>query len=99
MISKTNAFTDSNGGVHISLEDAQIAELVILINGHYKTAPPENEQAIANGLCRLLVGNRSVVVDILTTTPDSRPKARKVNGGTKKRKAPETTTTTPPAAG
>lgn len=36
-----------------------------------------------------IVAQGAKIADILTTTPTSKPKARKVNGGTKTRKAKE----------
>ena len=62
------------------IEDAQRAELVKLFTGKIGA---EALEAVAS----FIVAQREEVVDILTTTPDSRPKARKIHGGKKERKA------------
>lgn len=81
MIQKQIAFTDSTGAVHATLEAAQAAEVQAL----FVTASfgVENAKAIAETMMAL----KDKLLDILTTTPESRPKARRVNGGTKKRNA------------
>lgn len=38
-------------------------------------------------IARKIIDHATEVRDILTTTPDSRPKARRIHGGTKPRKA------------
>lgn len=75
MITKINAYKTSDGAAHPTLEDAQKAELYSLL-------------VTCNDITDLaahLLASKDRLLDILTTTPDSRPKARKVNGGTKNR--------------
>jgi hypothetical protein len=71
------------GAIYETLEEAQAAELVQLLK-------PKNTDI--SSVCteeyaaRVLVENASKVICILTTTKDSRPRARKENGAVKKRK-------------
>jgi hypothetical protein len=63
-----------------TLEDAQRFELkASLISSSFS---PDQSFDILNWLFK----NKDFVVDILTTTKNSKPSARKINGGTKKRK-------------
>lgn len=52
-----------------------------------------------NTVARFIIENADKIIDILTTTATSKPKARKINGGTKVRKPKPTATpaTTPTA--
>lgn len=77
MIQFVNAFATNDGKVHQTLEEAQIHELSEIAGRDAATA---------------LVKEKERVIDILTTTKTSRPKARKINGGRKARKTnPEVT--------
>jgi hypothetical protein len=73
MITRTNAFQTSDDKTHATLEDAQKHELE-LISGH-------GGDSVA-----WLMQNKEKILDILTTTTTSKPRARKVNGGKKQRK-------------
>jgi hypothetical protein len=79
MIIKTHGFQSSDGTIHGSLPEAQKAELLALLTKAY------NEDDIIGGVADHLVANQEKVIDILTMTPKSKPRARKINGGTKKR--------------
>ena len=88
MIEKTSAYKASDGQIYDTLPDCQKHEIQIL----WKEDGAE-EVAI------WVMENAVKIVDVLTTTPSSKPKARKANGGTKVRKpktAPEPST--PPVA-
>lgn len=87
MIEKRNAYTDSRGGIHTDLAAAQAAELFILIDSNATAKPSEVEEKTAKAIARTLVENKDAVIDVLTTAENSRPRARKANGGTKKRQA------------
>ena len=81
MITRTNAFVTSDNETHATLEQAQARELELLA---------EASNLDATGLareqfCDWAVANADKVVDILTTKANSKPRARKINGGTKKR--------------
>lgn len=81
--------------MHAVIEDAQKAELIRLIVNKAATIPStictENVETVVD----IIMDQKQQFIDVLTTKPDSRPKARKVNGGTKKRKSeqPQSTST------
>lgn len=80
MITKVNAYQSSDGTAHSTLEEAQRFEIKqILLSSNVSIADGDD-------LSWCIIKNAEAIVDILTTTPTSKPKARKVNGGTKKRK-------------
>ena len=68
-----------------TLAEAQKCELATL-------APTDGTR---ESLPDWLISNASAIVDILTTTATSKPKARKIHGGTKVRKAKTSTPETP----
>jgi len=72
MIQFTKSYKTTDGQVFGSIRDAQIHELLLAANLDQKTA-------------EYVLENKDKVIDILTTTPNSKPKARSVNGGSKKR--------------
>jgi hypothetical protein len=74
MITKAPAFITTDGATHATLEDAQKAELAIILRG-------EEVISIEN-----IFLNRDAVIAVLKMTPKSRPKAQKANGATRKRK-------------
>ena len=85
MITTTKAFTTSDGRVCATIEEAQKRELALL----FKLDSDEIDCAINNPdttILNLLISERDKVVDILTTTPTSKVRARRVNGGKKTRK-------------
>lgn len=75
MITRTSAFVTSDNQTFAEL-DAAIGHELSLIFPDSAFPPPTVET---------ILKNRDRIVDLLTTTPTSKPKARKVNGGTKKR--------------
>ncbi len=91
MIERTAAFK-AVGNTFATLEEAQCAELCELLKGVGNV----NDEAVEL-VAKKLVENPVKVVDILTTTATSKPRARKVNGGTKKR-TPKTPAETPQPA-
>ena len=80
MITRTASFATSDGQTFIELEGAQGHELDLLL----KTCGD------CTAAISIIIAQRDKVIDILTTTPTSKPRARRVNGGTKKRKAATT---------
>lgn len=84
MIERTNAFKVGTQGF-LTLEDAQKYELRQLI--------PNPASAGADLTIDWIISNKNKILDILTTTPSSKTKARKINGGKKSRKADVTLTT------
>jgi hypothetical protein len=80
MIQKAPSYVTSDGKPFADLKAAQAHELRTLFGENITQGQAE---AIDE-----LVDHKEFVIDILTTTASSKPKARKINGGTKKRKAP-----------
>lgn len=75
MITRTAAFQTSDEQTHVSLEAAQKHELGLLLKSC--------GDCIAH--VSVLVAHAETVIDILSTTPTSKTRARKANGGSKKR--------------
>lgn len=84
MMTFIKAIQTSDGKTFNSLEEAQARELGILLSSDNSLSNISVPQITA--VCTSLVSISEKVIDILTTTPNSKPSARKVNGGTKKRK-------------
>jgi len=76
MIEFTKSYKTADGEVFATIEEAQIHEFESLIG-----SLPDNITALTH----LLVSEKDKIVDILTTTSNSKPKGRRINGGTKKR--------------
>jgi hypothetical protein len=83
MITKSTGYTSSDGKFHSTLEEAQAAEISKLMN----TLQGSNTMAIPaiEAMAKDIVCHSAEFIDILTMKPNSLPKARKINGGTKKR--------------
>lgn len=65
---------------YVNIVDAQKAEIISLHDNSNVETPQDAET-----LAHWIVSHKDELLDILTTTTKSRPRARKVNGGTKKR--------------
>lgn len=81
MITKVGAFKTSDGRTFETIEQAQQNEVEILL-GVKDDKMPGTVAELSN----LLMEHKDKLVDILTTTPSSKPRARSINGGRKKRK-------------
>jgi hypothetical protein len=80
MLQFTKAIRASDGAAFFDLDDAQCHELKLLF-------VPENGAAFSfEAILEKIVAEKEKVIDILTTTPRSRPKARSLHGGKKNRK-------------
>jgi hypothetical protein len=79
MIERTHAYKVGDQSF-LTLEDAQRFEMKRLVQGL-----PDPEQ-----LVQWMFDNKDQVLDILTTTTNSKPRARKVHGGTKNRPSNKT---------
>lgn len=79
MITKINAYKSSDGSAHATLEKAQTHELMAMF------LPQIGEETDREVVVSVIMANTDKIVDILTMKPNSLPKARKINGGTKKR--------------
>lgn len=78
MITKTKAYTSSDGAVHATLEAAQEAELVKLLDSS------TGQTWDAATLALVLIDRRAEVLNILTTCKTSHPRARNINGAKRK---------------
>lgn len=79
MIEKTTSFKTSDGTLHETIEAAQVNEVQAYLKS-IDISEGEVERLAAG-----LIKNKDHVIDILTMKASSKPRARKVNGGTKKR--------------
>lgn len=86
MITRISAFTTSDGKTVATLEEAQKHELALLIAGDTGSGTRTEDDEVIDKI----LANKDKVIDILTTTPRSKAKARSVNGGRKNR-TPKTT--------
>lgn len=81
MITRTKAYTSSDGAVHATLEAAQRAELMELF------APKENSMWDGNmsvAIVDTIFANADIIKEVLTTTKSSHPRARNINGAKRK---------------
>jgi len=74
MIERTQSFKTSTGKVFESLEEAQQEELEALL-----PAPDGDESVWLQQFCKAIVAEKEKILDILSTGPRSRAKARKIN--------------------
>ncbi len=74
-----------NGKPYASIEEAQKAALVELFD--IENQPAESRTWSSLEIAEQIIEKREEIMDVLTTTINSKPSARKINGGTKKRKA------------
>jgi hypothetical protein len=79
MIVFTKSFKASDDQVFGSIQEAQLHELEIVLASKNHTA------AETVSFSKLILDKKDIIVDILTTGPNSKPKARAIHGGTKKR--------------
>lgn len=91
MIEKTTAFK-SGDDLYETLEGAQAHFIGSIILQRIKAElerqsdeKPLSAPELAAVVADELITNKDRVVDVLTTSANSKPKARKINGGTKRR--------------
>lgn len=77
MITRINAFTTSDGTTVATIEEAQVHELRILLG--------DSSGMKTEDLAKMILREKDKFVDVLTTTPKSKTRARSVNGGRKTR--------------
>ena len=80
MIEFTRSYKTADGQIFGSIAEAQAHELAALMKAN--DLGPNGAEAVA----QFLIAQKDAVIDILTMTPNSKPKARKMHGGTKNRK-------------
>ena len=78
MIEFTKSYKTADGQVFGSIEDAQTHEVEVLFE--------KNPFETPHDAAAIVLKNKTILIDILTTTPNSKPKARAIHGGTKSRK-------------
>ena len=78
MIEFTKSYKTADGQVFGSIEDAQTHEIEVLFEKNPFDTPHD--------AAAIVLKNKTIFIDILTTTPNSKPKARATHGGTKTRK-------------
>lgn len=80
MISKQTFFTTTDGTPHATIQLAQQHELEEFI-----VKSEVADATLAGDLAKNIIEQKDAIIDILTMTAKSKPKARKINGGTKNR--------------
>lgn len=96
MIDRVMAFKSSDGQLWAKLDEMQIHEMALLLSG--LSAEPATETGGERGLpgavdrfdkakaqARDILRLKDRIIDVLTMSPKSKPKARAINGGTKTR--------------
>jgi hypothetical protein len=86
MIEFTKSYKTSDGQVFGTIEEAQKHELSVLFLPHpilQATGLPS--EPMNDWIAEMVLDNKETIIDILTTKSNSKPKARKANGGSKKR--------------
>ena len=86
MIEFTKSYKTADGQVFGAIEQAQIHELSVAFEKHpvlQATGLPS--EPLSDVIAKMVLENKDLVIDVLTTTPNSKPKARAIHGGTKKR--------------
>lgn len=83
MIEFTKSYKTTDGEVFATIEEAKRHELIIALQ---KIDLPQGANISMDDVATLVLTAQDEIVDILTMTPNSKPKARKLHGGTKNRK-------------
>jgi len=78
MIEFIKSYVASDGQLFGSIEEAQTHEVEVLFEKNPFETPAD--------AAKIVMENKAILIDILTMTPNSKPKARKLHGGTKNRK-------------
>ena len=95
MITFSKSYKTSDLKLFGSIEEAQTHEISLLLRGNKKMLDEINSTVKLGSIdisyifpiiANYIINNRDLFLDILTTTPNSKPKARAVHGGTKNRK-------------
>ena len=91
MIEFTKSYKTSDGKLVETIDAAKQHELALVManiiqddDGNSKEC---SKDLYCEALAKVLLDNKDAIMDILTTTKNSKPKARAINGGTKKRTA------------
>lgn len=82
MIEFTKSYKTADGEVFATIEEAKRHELVIALK---KINIPQGANVSMDDVATLVLTAQDEIIDILTMSPNSKPKARKLHGGTKVR--------------
>jgi hypothetical protein len=82
MIEFTKSYKTTDNEVFATIEEAKRHELILALK---KINLPEGAEISLDDVATLVLTAQEEIVDILTMTPNSKPKARKLHGGTKVR--------------
>jgi hypothetical protein len=82
-IHKVTGFAASDGTLHTTVEGARRAELHAIFDDAVIGVTPDTTDAIVDHIIK----EQDAILDVLTTGPRSRPKARRVAGTTAPQKA------------
>lgn len=85
MITRTKAYTSSDGTVHATLEAAQRWELMALFA--CTTTMDDGQNYSQKSIVNTIFANAETIKDVLTTIATSHPRARSINGAKRKPRA------------
>jgi len=83
MITFAKSYKTSDDRIFGTVIEAQTHELEIIFEDVNITATVGKSCAV--DIANAIISKKELIVDILTTTPNSKPQARSLHGGTKKR--------------
>jgi hypothetical protein len=88
MIEFTRSYKTEDGKTFGTIEEAQLHEITELIQRLRQTNSDgtAKHESTPSAIAAHLIKNKDILIDVLTTTPNSKPKARSSHGGTKSRK-------------
>lgn len=92
MMEQVKAWMDSEGKTHTSLEECQVAEIQAAMKRN-DPGLPAGWSTDTDRCAQWIVDNQETILNILTTTATSRPKARKANGAVRKPRVPKVAAT------
>lgn len=85
MITFVKAFKTEDGKTHATIEEAQRYEIAsMLLEARPISVATSGDQQYSD-VAQWMVENSTKIVDVLTTKPTSKPRARSINGGRKLR--------------
>jgi len=85
MIERVTAYKASNGQTFEKIEDVQKFEVSLVLAGSGREFKSIGLQNVCDEIAGAVLENKDKILDILTTGPRSKPKARAINGGRKAR--------------
>jgi len=95
MIEFTKSYRTADGEVFATIDEAKRHELELALAKINLNGAPMSQHL--GDVALLILTAQEDIIDILTMTPNSKPKARSIHGGTKKRTKTVITNATTPA--